>query len=121
MFKLATLLGAAGVLIGANYHAGFKSAIPAPGSTVPSPAKISVTFTEAVVAPPISSFQLLNADSSVAQPMTVAYKTGSKVTIEAAVTKPLTPGKKYIVKWKNGAADDGHKATGAFVFTVAAH
>ena len=33
--------------------------------------------------------------------MTVAYKVGSKVTIESAVTKPLTPGKKYIVKWKN--------------------
>jgi methionine-rich copper-binding protein CopC len=121
MFKLATLLGTAGVLLGANYHAGFKSAIPAPGSTVPSPATISVTFTEAIMAPPISTFQLLNSDSSVAQVITVTMKAGDKATIQGTVTKPLMPGKKYIVKWKNGAADDGHPLKGAFAFTVAAH
>ena len=121
MSKIAVLVGTAGVLAGATFHAGFKSAIPAPNSTVASPATISVTFTEAVMAPPISTFQLLNADSSVAQPVTVALKAGSKTTIEATVTKPLEAGKKYIVKWKNGAADDGHPYKGAFAFRVAAH
>jgi hypothetical protein len=120
MFKFATLFGAVGMLSGATYHAGFKSAIPAAGSTVASPAKISVTFTEAVMAPPISTFSLLKADSSVAQAVTVAFKAGTKATIEATLATPLAPGK-YIVKWKNGAADDGHPLKGAFAFTVAAH
>jgi len=119
MFKLAAFLGALGTLIGATFHAGFKSAVPAPNTTVPSPTKISVTFTEAVLAPPISGFRLLKADSSVAAELTVAFKPGSKVTLEAAVPATLAPGK-YIVKWKNGAADDGHPFKGAFAFNVAA-
>jgi methionine-rich copper-binding protein CopC len=119
MFKLAALLGTVGILGGASYHAGFKSAIPAPNSTVPSPARISVTFTEAILAPPLSTFSLLKADSTSAGPLTVAFKAGDKTTIEATVAKPLVPGK-YIVKWKNGAADDGHPSKGAFAFTVAA-
>ena len=120
MFKFATLLGAIGALMGTSYHAAFKSAIPAPNATVTSPARISITFTEAVIAPPISTFSLLRADSTPAQPLTVTAKAGDKATIEAVVTKPLAPGK-YIVKWKNGAADDGHATKGAFTFTVAAH
>jgi methionine-rich copper-binding protein CopC len=120
MFKLAALLGAAAVIAGASRHAGFKSAIPAPHSTAPSPARISVTFTEAVLAPPISGFVLLKADSTPAEAVTVTAKAGDKATIEAVVSKPLAPGK-YIVKWKNGAADDGHAFKGAFAFTVSAH
>ncbi len=119
MFKLAVVVGAVGVLAGATFHAGFKSANPAPGATVPSPVKISITFTEAVMAPPISSFTLLNADSTVAMKLTVIAKPDDKETIEATVSKPLAPGK-YIVRWKNGAADDGHAFRGAFTFTVVA-
>lgn len=119
MFKLAALVGTVGVLTGATFHAGFKSAIPAPNATVPSPAKISITFTEAVMAPPISNFVLLKADSTEAMKLTVTAKPGDKTTIAALVPKPLAPGK-YIVRWKNGAADDGHSFKGAFAFTVAA-
>lgn len=119
MFKLAALVGSVGLLAGAAFHAGFKSAIPAPNTAVPSPAKISITFTEAVMAPPISSFVLLKPDSTEAMKLTVTAKAGDKATIEALVPKPLVPGK-YIVRWKNGAADDGHPLKGRFVFSVTA-
>jgi methionine-rich copper-binding protein CopC len=119
MLKLAALVGTVGVLVGMAFHAAFKSAIPAPSSSVSSPARISITFTEAVMAPPISTFSLLKADSTVAQALAVTAKPGDKATIEAAVAKPLAPGR-YIVKWKNGAADDGHVTRGAFTFTVTA-
>lgn len=119
MLKLAALVSTLGLLTGAMYHAGFKSAIPAPNATVTSPAKISVTFTEPVMAPPISWFTLLKADSTVAMKLTVTAKPGDKKTIEAALPSALAPGR-YIVKWKNGAADDGHPFKGAFAFTVAA-
>jgi copper resistance protein C len=119
MLKLAALAGIA-VLAGAAYHAGFKSAIPAPNSTVASPAKISITFSEAVMAPPISNFALLKAaDSTEVMKLSIGAKVGDKATIEAMVPKPLAPGR-YIVRWKNGAADDGHPLRGSFAFTVAA-
>lgn len=119
MLKYAALVGVT-VLAGASYHAGFKSAIPAPNSTVASPAKISITFSEAVMAPPISNFALLNAaDSSEVMKLTISAKVGDKATIEAAVPKPLAPGR-YIVRWKNGAADDGHSLRGSFAFSVTA-
>ena len=118
-FKIAALVGTIGLVAAASYHASFKSAIPAPGSTVPSPAKISVTFSEEILAPPLSTFSLLKADSTPAGPLKVTLKAGDKATLEAVVAKPLAPGK-YIVKWKNGAADDGHALRGAFAFTVAA-
>src|SRR4051812_2921278 len=98
MRNFAAILGTISILAGHMFHAGFKSALPAPNSTVASPAKISITFTEAVMAPPISTFSVLKADSTVATTVTVAYKTGDKTTIEGTLAKPLAPGK-YIVKW----------------------
>lgn len=119
MLKLAALIATIATITGATYHAGFKSAIPAPNASVASPAMISVTFTEPVMAPPISSFTLLKADSTVAMKLSVTAKAGDKKTIEAVVPTALAPGR-YIVKWKNGAADDGHPFKGAFAFTVTA-
>jgi methionine-rich copper-binding protein CopC len=119
MFRLGALVGTIGILAGTAYHAAFKSAIPAPNATVVSPVKISITFTEAVMAPPISTFSLLNADSTEAMKLTVAATPRDQATIEATLAKALAPGK-YIVRWKNGAADDGHPTKGAFAFTVAA-
>lgn len=96
------------------FHTALKSSLPARGSTVPSPAKVSLTFTEGVVLAQ-SGISILKADSSVVEKL-VVKGTGDPATFEGAVTKPLAAGK-YIVRWKTGS-DDGHVVRGVYAFTV---
>ena len=96
------------------FHTALKSSIPARGTSVASPAKVSLTFTEGVVLAQ-SGISILKSDSSLVEKLDVKG-TKDPATFEAAVTKPLSPGR-YIVKWKTGS-DDGHVVRGAYAFTV---
>lgn len=98
----------------AMFHTALKSSMPARGSTVPSPAKISLTFTEGVVVAQ-SAISILKPDSSLVEKL-VVKATQDPATFEAAVTKTLAPGK-YLVRWKTGS-DDGHVVRGVYGFTV---
>ena len=85
------------------------------GAIVAAPRSVSITFTEGVKVP-LSGISIVKPDSTLIE--TLVIKGGADpATITGAVTKPLAPGK-YVIKWKNGAADDGHLLRGAFSFTV---
>ncbi|HEX3926589.1 MAG TPA: copper resistance protein CopC [Gemmatimonadales bacterium] len=109
------LLTAATVAGGALFHAELKSSLPAANSTVTAPKAITLTFTEAVTLR-LSGISIYDAKNTALVQKLVVQAKGDTV-VWGPVTKPLVPGK-YTVRWKNGAADDGHPESGTFVFTV---
>ncbi|HEY3933349.1 MAG TPA: copper resistance CopC family protein [Gemmatimonadales bacterium] len=112
MNSLLTLALAAG----AFFHTALKSSIPAKGSVVHAPTRISLTFTEKVILAQ-SSISVLTSDSALVEKL-VVKGTSDPATVEGAVIKHLAPGE-YVVRWKT-AADDGHVARNVFGFAVAA-
>ncbi len=98
------------------FHTALKSSIPAKGSSVASPAVVSLTFTEAINVK-LTTIMITKPDSSVVESLVVP--TGpAAATVGGKVTKTLVAGK-YLVKWKT-ASDDGHVVRGVIPFTVTA-
>ncbi|HEY3933561.1 MAG TPA: copper resistance CopC family protein [Gemmatimonadales bacterium] len=117
MFKgilaLAVVTSAAGAMM---FHAGLKSSVPAKNAILAaSPRTISLTFTEGVILP-ATGISILKADSTLVEKLVVRAVAGD-TTVAGNVTRTLPRGT-YIVKWKNGAKDDGHANTGTFSFKV---
>ena len=116
MHKLTLSLATAAALVFGMRHAALKSSVPAKNAVVTeSPKAISLTFTEGVLLP-ATSISVLAADSTLVEKLVVKAVAGD-TTVSGPLTKTLANGK-YIVKWKNGAKDDGHVSSGAFAFTV---
>ncbi|GAB3963075.1 hypothetical protein GCM10029978_019900 [Actinoallomurus acanthiterrae] len=103
---LTGVLGAAP----AEAHTTLTAAVPAKGSKVPSPARIKLTFAEAVRFPGIV---VLDAKGG-------HHESGKAQATDATVTEQvggvLPPGV-YKVGWRV-VADDGHPVTGDYTFTV---
>ena len=114
MLALSTALT---LVSGGMFHADLKSSIPAKDATVAAPKMVTLTFTEAVTLS-LCGISIYQANGTTLVEKLVVKATSDKATITGAVTKPLAPGK-YVIKWKNGAADDGHPESGSFGFTVA--
>lgn len=116
LFKAMLTLAAAGALATGRFHTALKSSTPSKGSTSPSPAKVTLTFTEGVNSA-VSAISILKPDSTEVAKL-VVKATKDATTIEGAVPQPLAAGS-YIVRWRT-ASNDGHAVRGVFVFTVAA-
>ncbi|GAA4634690.1 hypothetical protein GCM10023196_077190 [Actinoallomurus vinaceus] len=103
---LTGVLGAAP----ADAHTTLTAAVPAKNSKVPSPARIKLTFAEAVRFPGIV---VLDAKGG-------HHESGKAHVTDATVTEQvggvLPPGV-YTVGWRV-VADDGHPVTGDYKFTV---
>jgi methionine-rich copper-binding protein CopC len=103
---LTGVLGAAP----ADAHTTLTAAVPAKGSKVPSPARIKLTFAEAVRFPGIV---VLDAKGG-------HHESGKATATDATVTEQvggvLPPGV-YTVGWRV-VAEDGHPVTGDYKFTV---
>jgi methionine-rich copper-binding protein CopC len=112
---LAAALGALLAASQAEAHAKLVSATPAANAAGPAPKAVVLHFSEAV-APKFSGFDLTKADGG---KVTVAVHVPAKdqKTVIGAVPAPLAPGL-YRVSWHAVAADDGHRTTGDFNFTV---
>ncbi|HEY4320995.1 MAG TPA: copper resistance CopC family protein [Gemmatimonadales bacterium] len=119
MFKLLLSVAALAAVTGVMRHAGLKSSMPAKGAMLSeSPKVISLTFTEGVLLP-ATSIAILKADSTVLEKLVVKAVAGD-TTVAGALKTPLPKGT-YIVKWRNGAKDDGHPSSGTFSFMVMGH
>jgi methionine-rich copper-binding protein CopC len=98
------------------FHAALKSSIPSRGAAIPSPAMVSLTFSEAVTTN-LTTIAIVKPDSSVVE--TLVLKHGVPMaTITAPVTHVLAAGR-YMVRW-NTASDDGHVVRGMIPFSVTA-
>lgn len=116
LFKgLLALLAATTVASGA-LHTELKSSMPAKNSSGPTPAKVTLTFTEDVNVA-VSAMAILASDSTEVAKL-IVKATADAATIEGAVIKPLVAGK-YLVRYRT-ASTDGHAVRGTFGFTVAA-
>jgi copper resistance protein C len=104
------------IAIASLFHTALKSSIPARGSSIASPAAVSLTFTEPVNVK-LTTIAITKADSSVVESLVVPSGPPA-ATVGSKVTKVLGPGK-YLVKWKT-ASDDGHVVRGVIPFTVTA-
>lgn len=94
-------------------HVHLVSSTPSVNATVAAPARLTLTFSDAVV-PTFSSFELINpAGAKVALRTNVSE---DRRSISGAPAQPLTSGR-YTVNWQI-AAGDGHRMTGSFTFTV---
>jgi methionine-rich copper-binding protein CopC len=107
---LALLLG----ISAAQAHAKLLSAEPAAQSTVPTPAKIQLHFSEEL-AKKFSTIKLADASGAIV-PLTPANAADAK-SLAVLPANVLTPGL-YTVTWTAVASDDGHKSSGTFVFSV---
>lgn len=101
----------------ALFHTALKSSIPAKGTTVPSPTRVSLTFTEPVNVN-LSTIVIMKPDSIAVVESLIVAKGPAAATFMAPVIKALLPGK-YLIKWKT-ASDDGHAVRGIIPFTVSA-
>ncbi len=96
-------------------HARPKVMVPAADSTVESPKKISMTFSEGLVAQ-FSSLKLLDGKgTAVGHEKSKANPSDAKV-LTLDVPGPLPAGP-YTVHWV-AAAVDGHRMEGEYKFTV---
>ena len=98
-------------------HAELKSSVPEKDATVnPAPSEIALTFDEEVN-PKLS---LIVVEDAAGQKMDKAdsHLAGGDTKHLSVDLNPLKPGI-YQVLWTSVAADDGHKLTGKFSFTVA--
>ncbi|MCO6006093.1 copper resistance protein CopC [Actinoallomurus purpureus] len=94
----------------ADAHTTLTAAVPAKGSKVPSPARIKLTFAEAVRFPGIVVLDAKGGHHESGK----AHATDATVTEQVAGVLP--PGV-YTVGWRV-VADDGHPVTGDYKFTV---
>jgi hypothetical protein len=95
-------------------HAHPKKMTPLPDSTGASPAKISITFSEAVE-PKFSSIRLTDENGKSVDPASSAPVPGDPTTLTLAV--PTLPAGTYIVHWANVSVD-GHRLEGSYKFKV---
>ena len=98
-------------------HAELKSSVPQKDATVkPAPTEIALTFGEEVN-PKLS---LIVVEDPAGQKVDKgdSHLAGDDAKHFNVDLNPLTPGI-YQVLWTSVAADDGHKLTGKFSFTVA--
>lgn len=102
----------AGVLTAApaGAHTSLAGADPARGATVPSPARIRLTYTDPVTLPRVIVLDSRGGHHEAGR----AQAAGNHVT--QRVAGPLAPGV-YTVGWRV-VAEDGHPATGEYRFTV---
>jgi len=95
----------------AEAHTTLQKAVPAKGATVPSPAKVELTYAD-----PVRFAGVVVLDSKGGH-----HESGRPNTIDNRVTEQvsgaLTPGV-YTVGWR-AVAPDGHPVTGEYRFTVA--
>ncbi len=95
-------------------HAKLVGEDPAAQSTVASPGKIQLHFSEDL-AKNFSSFKLTDSNGTA---VALSGSDAADAKSLAAVPKgALAPGT-YTVSWTAVASDDGHKSSGSFVFTV---
>jgi methionine-rich copper-binding protein CopC len=95
-------------------HAHPKTMTPAPDSTGPSPATVSITFSEAIE-PKFSSLSVTDEKGKQCNTATSAPVAGDPTTLTLAL--PTLPAGVYIVHWVNVAVD-GHRLAGEYKFTV---
>ncbi|GGZ31186.1 copper homeostasis periplasmic binding protein CopC [Asticcacaulis endophyticus] len=119
MKKLMNLIAAATLMIAATVstqalaHAKLQTAMPAAGSTGPSPKTIMLHFNEKMAAK-LSSFDITTADGAKIDVTPTVDSSGMMMT--AKPKAPLAPGL-YKVNW-HAVTSDGHRVTGEFTFTV---
>lgn len=94
-------------------HARLVSSTPTADASVPTPAVISLTFSDRMV-PAFSTFEVANRTGG-AIPLRITVS-GDGKTISGRPARPLPAGT-YTVDWRI-ASRDGHRMTGAFNFTV---
>ncbi|MBX9575880.1 MAG: copper homeostasis periplasmic binding protein CopC [Caulobacteraceae bacterium] len=97
----------------AGAHASLASATPAPNAVVAPTRTVSLTFSGRIVSN-FSSFDVTDAEGNKAT-ITVTHARDGK-TMTGALSRPLAPGL-HRVDWRI-ASIDGHRMTGAYVFTV---
>lgn len=103
-------------------HARVVASTPAEGATVTKPRALSITFSEAMLAPTVAASIVMTAMPGMADhpPMTIrnfqsAWSNGNR-TITLTLRQPLATGS-YDLRWQAAGAD-GHRMTGKVSFTV---
>ena len=108
---LGIALGVAGP---APAHTDLVKSMPAPGSTVPAPKSIVLTFSEKV-APSFSGFDLAMGDGMKVAVTAVTSADGKIVTL---TPKAAWMAGDYKLNWHAAAAEDGHRTDGVLLFKV---
>jgi len=117
MFKRTLIALAALILsvVPAFAHAVPKAMTPAPDSTVSAPTEISITFTENLE-PKFSVIKLLDSTGAVvSKEASVLDKANTK---HMTLALPKLPPGVYTVQWTSSAADDGHRLSRTYTFTI---
>jgi methionine-rich copper-binding protein CopC len=100
----------AGIAMPADAHTSLRSSSPASGATVPSPARIVLTYGDPVIVP-----RVIVTDTAGGH-----HEAGPAHAVDEQVTQrvsgPLAPGA-YTVGWRV-VASDGHPVSGEYRFTV---
>lgn len=109
---LAALGAALAVAVPALAHAPVVGRTPAPNSKVSKVTSVKVTFGESVVTGLIS----LTKGGTTVTAKTSGLKPGNKAILQETFAKPLAKGV-YQVSWR-ALADDGHRESGSWRFTV---
>jgi len=103
--------------VSALAHAEYQSSVPETDATVKSaPKEISIVFSEEVN--PDLSRIVVNDSAGTEVDMGNSHIVGGNAKQLAVDVKSLQAGT-YMVLWISVAADDGHKLTGKFKFTIA--
>mgnify|MGYP003677132776 CR=1 FL=1 len=97
----------------ASAHARLLAATPAAEATVTAPRSVTLTFSERLV-PAFSSLEIVNAAGTRSPATTTVGEDGKSLV--GTLSAPLITGS-YTVRWAI-ASGDGHRMTGAHVFTV---
>jgi len=95
-------------------HARPKVMLPTPDSVGPSPAMVSITFSEAVE-PKFSSINVTDEQGKKFNTASSMPAAGDPKTLTLAL--PGLPPGGYLVHWVS-VADDGHRMEGEYKFTV---
>ncbi len=111
-FAIATLVLAS---VPAFAHATPTKMTPPPNSTVSAPTEISITFSEALE-PKFSVIKLLDSAGTVVSKQASVLDPANAKHMTLALPK-LPPGV-YTVQWTSSAADDGHKLSRTYTFTI---
>jgi len=120
--RFATTIAYAGLLTlittgSALAHAEYQSSVPESDATVKSaPKEVSIVFSEEVN--PDLSRIVVNDSAGTEVDIGNSHIVGGDAKQLAVDVKSLQAGT-YVVLWTSVAADDGHKLTGKFKFTVA--
>jgi methionine-rich copper-binding protein CopC len=121
MFKrnlLALSLAVAALVFAATPAFGHATPVkmtPAPDSTVSAPTEISITFSEALE-PKFSVIQLADSTGKIVSTAGAVLDKANAKHMTLALPK-LPPGV-YTVKWTSSAADDGHRLSRSYTFTI---